>query len=35
VAGIEHSFRQFMKEGGLGERVFAALFESSSVGATP
>lgn len=35
VAGIEHSFRQFMKEGDLGERVFAALFESSSVGATP
>ncbi|MEO5616601.1 MAG: hypothetical protein ABIS67_02440, partial [Candidatus Eisenbacteria bacterium] len=36
VAGIEHSFRQFMTEGGLGERVFAALFESSnSVGAHP
>ena len=30
VAGIEHSFRQFMTEGDLGERVFAALFGSSS-----
>ena len=36
VAGIEHSFRQFMKDGDLGERVFAALFGSrSSLGATP
>lgn len=36
VAGIEHSFRQFMKEGDLGERVFAALFGSrSTIGATP
>jgi pimeloyl-ACP methyl ester carboxylesterase len=35
VAGIEHSFRQFMTEGDLGERVFSALFGSSSVGANP
>ena len=36
VAGIQHSFRQFMKEGDLGERVFAALFGSaSSLGAHP
>ena len=28
VAGIGHSFRQFMQEGGLGDRVFAALFAS-------
>ena len=36
VAGIEHSFRQFMTEGDLGERVFAALFEATpSVGAHP
>ena len=35
VAGIEHSFRQFMKDGNLGERVFAALFEASSLGANP
>jgi len=36
VAGIEHSFRQFMTEGNLGERVFAALFGSSSqAGANP
>ncbi|MEO5988359.1 MAG: hypothetical protein ABIU54_13975 [Candidatus Eisenbacteria bacterium] len=35
VAGIEHSFGQFMKEGGLGERVFAALFATpSSLGAS-
>ncbi|HKQ56666.1 MAG TPA: hypothetical protein VJY35_02250 [Candidatus Eisenbacteria bacterium] len=26
VPGIEHSFKQFMEEGGLGERVFAAMF---------
>jgi poly(3-hydroxybutyrate) depolymerase len=36
VAGIEHSFRQFMKQGDLGDRVFAALFgPSSSTGAPP
>ena len=36
VAGIEHSFRQFMTEGNLGERVFTALFGSSSqAGANP
>lgn len=35
VAGIEHSFRQFMKEGDLGERVFATLFASSTTGAQP
>jgi poly(3-hydroxybutyrate) depolymerase len=36
VAGIEHSFRQFMKEGDLGERVFAALFDlQPSTGARP
>ncbi len=36
VAGIEHSFGQFMKEGELGERVFAALFATpASLGATP
>jgi pimeloyl-ACP methyl ester carboxylesterase len=28
VAGIRHSFKQFMQEGGLGDRVFAALFGS-------
>lgn len=28
VPGIGHSFRQFMLEGGLGDRVFAALFGS-------
>jgi poly(3-hydroxybutyrate) depolymerase len=35
VPGIEHSFRQFMQQGGLGDRVFAALFGSSAVGANP
>jgi len=36
VTGIEHSFHQFMIEGDLGERVFAALFRSSSPsGANP
>jgi hypothetical protein len=36
VAGIEHSFHQFMTEGDLGERVFAALFGSPSpAGAHP
>lgn len=30
VTGIHHSFRQFMTEGDLGERVFATLFGSSS-----
>jgi poly(3-hydroxybutyrate) depolymerase len=36
VPGIEHSFRQFMTEGHLGERVFDALFGSSSqAGASP
>jgi hypothetical protein len=36
VAGIEHSFRQFMTAGDLGERVFAALFGASSpAGANP
>ena len=29
VPGIRHSFRQFMLEGGLGDKVFAALFEPS------
>jgi poly(3-hydroxybutyrate) depolymerase len=34
AAGIEHSFREFMREGELGERVFGAFFGStSSVGA--
>ncbi len=28
VPGIGHSFRQFMQEGGLGDKVFAALFGS-------
>jgi hypothetical protein len=27
VPGIGHSFRQFMEQGGLGERVFASLFD--------
>lgn len=35
VPGIEHSFRQFMTEGDLGERVFDALFESPTAGAHP
>jgi pimeloyl-ACP methyl ester carboxylesterase len=36
VAGIEHSFHQFMTKGDLGERVFAALFGSPSpAGANP
>jgi poly(3-hydroxybutyrate) depolymerase len=36
VVGIHHSFRQFMTEGDLGERVFASLFRSSSTtGANP
>jgi predicted esterase len=36
VAGIEHSFHQFMTKGHLGERVFAALFgPSSPAGAKP
>jgi len=26
VPGIGHSFKQFMLEGGLGDRVFGALF---------
>jgi poly(3-hydroxybutyrate) depolymerase len=30
VAGIGHSFREFMLEGSLGDRVFAALFTTSS-----
>lgn len=32
VPGIEHSFRQFMLEGGLGDRVFGALFGHSTSG---
>ncbi|HET9328064.1 MAG TPA: PHB depolymerase family esterase [Candidatus Eisenbacteria bacterium] len=36
VPGIEHSFREFMRDGELGERVFTALFgSSSSVGVKP
>jgi poly(3-hydroxybutyrate) depolymerase len=36
VAGIEHSFRQFMMEGDLGDRVFSALFRTpSTTGAHP
>lgn len=34
VPGIGHSFRQFMQEGGLGERVFRALFGAPAAGAT-
>src|SRR5262245_8097850 len=36
VAGIEHSFRQFMNQGDLGERVFTALFGTApAMGAHP
>jgi pimeloyl-ACP methyl ester carboxylesterase len=35
VPGIGHSFRQFMQDGGLGERVFQALFGSPAAGGTP
>jgi len=36
VAGIEHSFRQFMTEGDLGKRVFDSLFGSTRpAGANP
>ena len=36
VAGIEHSFRQFMREGELGERIFGALLGApSSAGVNP
>jgi pimeloyl-ACP methyl ester carboxylesterase len=31
VPGIHHSFAQFMREGGLGDRVFAALFGPAAV----
>jgi len=35
VPGIEHSFGQFMRKGGLGERVFDTLFQPASAGAHP
>jgi len=35
VPGIGHSFRQFMQEGGLGDRVFRALFGAPGSGGTP
>jgi pimeloyl-ACP methyl ester carboxylesterase len=35
VPGIGHSFRQFMQEGGLGDRVFRSLFGAPGTGGTP
>src|SRR5262245_18285735 len=35
VPGIEHSFGQFMRKGGLGEQVFDTLFQPASAGAHP
>src|SRR5262245_61554428 len=35
VPGIGHSFRQFMQEGGLGDRVFRSLFGAPGTGGAP